>query len=64
MTFDDVTCDLGAPVAPTVTQATCTGGEVTQPTIVLPRSYGISYTLDPAPPYDASDTAVTVTARH
>ena len=63
VTFENVSCHLGAPVAPTVIQATCVGGAVSLPEIVLPRSFGIAYSLDPAPPYDPTiDTQVTVTA--
>jgi hypothetical protein len=63
VTFRNVTCHLGAPVAPTVTQATCVNGEVRQAAVVPARSYGIAYAVDPPPPYDPTvDSQVTVTA--
>ena len=53
MTFADVACTPVAPVAPTVTQATCTDGEVTVP-VVTPATApaGVTYLLDPPGPYD------------
>ena len=52
------------PVNPTVTQATCSGGGVTAPTVVAStRPLGVSYTLSPSGPYIGSETTtVTVTA--
>ena len=61
--FDTVTCVPVRPVAPTVTQATCTNGAVTAPLITLPVTSGVAYTLDPNGPYDgAKNTDVVVTA--
>ena len=61
--FDAVKCRLGTPLEPTVTQATCAGGTVTVPTVVLASSRGIRYVADPPGPYDGTeDTTVTVTA--
>ena len=63
VTFAGVTCRLGTPAAPTVTQATCATGAVTVPTVVLASSPGITYLADPPGPYDGTeDTTVTVTA--
>ncbi len=53
------------PTDPTVTQATCTAGEVTVPTIELASDpTGVTYVADPAGPYDpgTDDYTVTVTA--
>ncbi len=53
-----------APVNPTVTEAVCPpgGGEPTAPTLTLPTEPdGITYTVDPAGPYEPGQT-VTVTA--
>ena len=52
------------PVNPTVTQATCSGGVVTTPTVVPPSAQpGVRYTVAPAGPYDGTkSTTVTVTA--
>ncbi len=55
---------VAVPVNPTVTQATCSGGVVTRPTVVAAtRPLGVHYTLSPSPPYDGTrTTTVTVTA--
>ncbi len=52
------------PVSPTVTQATCTNGVVTTPTVVLATTpTGVSYVASPAGPYSGTaNTTVTVTA--
>ena len=52
------------PVSPTVTQATCRNGVVTQPTVVLATTPpGVSYVRTPQGPYSGTvDTAVTVRA--
>ena len=52
------------PTDPVVTQATCTAGEVTVPTIELASTpAGVTYVADPAGPYVATTaTPVTVTA--
>ena len=42
VTFDWEVCSLVAPVAPTVTQATCASGVVAAPTIALPETTGIT----------------------
>ncbi len=61
--FDAVECMPVSPVAPTVTQATCTAGVVTVPTIVLGTTTGIIYEVAPPGPYDGTKNAiVTVTA--
>ena len=59
-----VTCTPVQPVAPAVTQATCSGGVVTTPTVVLAGTpAGVSYAVDPQGTYDGTvDTTVTVTA--
>ena len=64
VTFAEVACTPAVPVAPTVTQPTCSGGVVTTPTIVLATTpAGVSYASSPAGPYDGTvDTPVTVTA--
>ena len=51
------------PAKPTVVQATCTGGEVTPPTVTLASTPGIAYTASPPGPYSSTTTTtVTVTA--
>jgi hypothetical protein len=63
VTFADVDCAPATPLAPVVAQATCANGVVTEPTIDVPPVEGITYTIDPAGPYDGTaDTTVTVTA--
>ena len=64
VTFDDVACTPVIPADPTVTQATCTNGEVTVPTVESGTGpTGVSYSFDPPGPYDGTrDTPVTVTA--
>ena len=63
VTFDAVVCRLGTPTDPAVIQATCASGVVSEPTIVLPRSRGITYGADPPGPYDGTeDVEVIVTA--
>ncbi len=65
VTFADVACTPVAPADPVVTQATCTGGEVTVPTVVPGTGpTGVSYALAPPGPYDpgTEDYTVTVTA--
>ncbi len=61
--FDAVECTPVAPVAPTVTQATCVNGAVSAPAIVLPTTPGVIYSVDPDGAYDGTkDATVTVTA--
>ncbi len=48
-------------MAPTVVQAVCVGGVVTAPTLTMPSTIGITYTVAPAGPYRQGQT-VTVTA--
>jgi large repetitive protein len=63
VTFDAVACKPGTPATPTVLQATCVNGGVSEPAISLPPTAGITYVADPAGPYDGTkDTVVTVTA--
>ena len=63
VTFAAVACTPVAPAAPAVTQATCTNGVVTPPTVTLPPTTGIIYVLDPADLGDGTqDVEVTVTA--
>ena len=59
-----IACTPLTPVAPDVTQASCTAGVVTVPAVLLATSpAGITYVAAPQPPYDgAVDTPVTVTA--
>ena len=59
-----VTCTPVQPVAPTVTQATCTNGVVTRRRSCWPTTpAGVTYAADPQGPYDGTvDTTVTVTA--
>ncbi|WP_125777900.1 InlB B-repeat-containing protein [Antribacter gilvus] len=61
VTFDEVACVEVAPVAPTVTQAVCVGGELTAPTLTLATTEGITYTVSVEGPYAPGQT-VTVTA--
>ncbi len=59
----DVACTPVAPVAPTVTAATCVAGVVTPPTVELAMTPGLVYVADPAGPYDPTvATNVVVTA--
>ncbi|AEG45540.1 hypothetical protein [Isoptericola variabilis] len=61
--FDDDPCIPVVPVAPAVTPSVCPPGSstVTRPTLTLPTTTGITYTVDPAGPYSGGQT-VTVTA--
>ncbi len=54
--FDAVECTPVSPVAPTVTQATCTAGAVTAPTISVGNTTGIVYEVAPTGPYDGAAT--------
>ena len=63
VTFDQVACAPVAPVAPSVTPATCVDGEVIEPTISLPTTAGVVYAVDPPGPYGSRrPTDVVVTA--
>jgi hypothetical protein len=63
VTFADADCTQVAPLNPVVNAATCANGAVTEPTVDVTPTDGISYTVDPAGPYDGTvDTTVTVTA--
>jgi hypothetical protein len=63
VTFEDVSCTPATPLDPAVLQATCTDGEVTEPTITPQESDGVSFTVDPDGPYDGTgNTTVVVTA--
>ncbi len=54
-------CDAVTPVAPSVVEAVCVNGVVTVPTLTLPSTTGITYTVDDDPPYEQGQS-VTVTA--
>ncbi|WP_144882193.1 LPXTG cell wall anchor domain-containing protein, partial [Isoptericola variabilis] len=54
-------CIPVGPAAPTVTQSQCPDGTVTRPTLTLPTTAGVAYTVSPADPYSGGQT-VTVTA--
>ena len=64
VTLTAASCEPVEPVAPTVSQAACVGGVVTEPTITPATGpTGVSYSVDPGGPYDGSvTTTVTVTA--
>ncbi len=64
MVLPDVTCTPVIPIAPTVVQATCANGVVTEPTITLATDpTGVTYSADPAGPYDGTaDTTATRTS--
>ena len=56
-------CTPVVPAAPGVVQATCTAGAVRPPTVTLPATAGIVYTIVPANLGNGSaDVVVTVTA--
>ena len=44
-------CDEVTPVAPSFTQAVCRDGVLVPPTLTLADDDGITYTADPAGPY-------------
>ncbi len=44
--------------SPALTQATCTNGVVTAPTLTLAETPGIVYTANPQPPYAAGQTVI------
>ncbi len=48
VTFAAKSCTPVAPVAPAVTQATCTAGAVVPPSVALPPTTGIVYVVAPA----------------
>ena len=58
ITLTAATCDDVVPVAPALVQAVCVGGDVTEPTLTLPATDGITYTTGAAPPYAAGQTVV------
>ena len=61
--FVALACTPVAPVAPTVTQATCVNGAVTAPTIGLASTTGVTYVALPPPTYSGTvDTPVIVRA--
>ena len=63
VTFKPMACIAASLVDPGVDQATCAEGVVTVPTVTLPTSTGVVYTVDPAGPYDGTaDIEVLVTA--
>ncbi|MGC4108739.1 MAG: hypothetical protein QM753_20645 [Thermomicrobiales bacterium] len=45
VTLDDVECTQVIPAAPVVTNAVCTGGALTDPTVVPQETTGITYTM-------------------
>src|SRR5262249_17813289 len=52
-------CEHVSPVAPTITEAECVDGALTEPTLDLPTSGGgITYSVDVDPPYAAGQTVV------
>ena len=62
VTFADVACTPVVPADPAVTQATCTNGVVTVPTVEPATGpTGVSYSLDPPGPYDPGTETYTVT---
>ncbi len=60
VTFAEAPC-VANPVAPEVVQSQCPDGTVTRPTLTLPTTTGITYSVTPAGPYSGGRT-VTVTA--
>ena len=54
-------CDEVTPAAPTVTEAVCTDGGLSSPSLVFANTDGVTYTVDPAEPY-VSGQSVIVTA--
>ncbi len=61
VTLRGASCQVVTPAPPTVTQAVCTGGVVSAPTLSLPTTTGITYTAQPGGPY-LPGQSVTVTA--
>ena len=61
VTLKTSSCARVTPVAPTVVEAVCVNGVVTVPTLTLPSTTGITYTVDDDPPYEQGGS-VTVTA--
>ncbi|SEE85300.1 InlB B-repeat-containing protein [Ruania alba] len=56
--FDEVECIPALPADPDVTQAVCVDGGLTDPTLTLPETEGVTYTVDPAGPYEPGQTVV------
>jgi hypothetical protein len=52
------TCEEVTPVAPTNHSAVCTDGTLTDPTLTLPLTDGITYGVDAEPPYAPGQTVV------
>ncbi len=51
-------CDEVTPVAPTVTQAVCADGAVTEPDITFPSTDNVTYSSDPEAPFSPGSTVV------
>ncbi len=56
VTLTAATCRVVAPVRPSVTQAECVGGVVTEPTLLLFPTPGITYSTSKPPPYAPGDS--------
>ena len=52
------TLPLATPAAPAVTDAACTGGQLTAPALSLATTSGITYSTDQSPPFRAGDQVV------
>jgi hypothetical protein len=61
--FPLVECRVGAPIAPTVTQAECIGGVLTQPTLSIASNGDIVYTYDQANVINGGNVLITATVR-
>ena len=61
VTLRGAPCQVVTPALPTPTQAVCSGGAVSDPTLTLPSTTGVTYTAEPGGPY-APGQSVTVTA--
>ena len=61
-TFDDASCQVVEPVAPTVNQAACVDDAATIPAITLSETAGLVYVVDLPGPYGPTGAEAVVTA--
>ncbi len=61
VTFDPNPCTPVSPAGPSVTESVCVDGAPTAPTLTLATTEGVTYSVDPAGPYEPGQE-VTVTA--
>ena len=61
--LDEVNCIPARPVPPSVTNAVCTGGELTNPSIATPETEGIDYSFDQDDVVNGGTVVITATVK-